>query len=160
MQDTPRLIPLPLYTQVLIAVACGTLLGGIFGQDALSGRPKNEDLGWLGLLLVTLLKTLAIPLIFFAILDALIRTSLPLRQGTKLLLICFVNVSVAMTIGLVIMNTWQPGLAWNGHVEDLLNVVPTAKPSASASATVQTGDAESDRIPRVLYSPYHHGSVF
>ncbi|HEX4968520.1 MAG TPA: cation:dicarboxylase symporter family transporter, partial [Nitrospiraceae bacterium] len=139
MQETPRLIPLPLYTQVLIAVACGTLLGVIFDQEPYLGGLKNEHLGWLGLLLVTLLKTLAIPLIFFAILDALVRTSLPLRQGAKLLFICFVNVSVAMTIGLVIMNTWQPGLAWNGHVEDLLNVVPTAKPSAGASATVQTG---------------------
>ena len=53
----------------------------------------------------TLLKTLAVPLIFFAILDALIRTSLPLRQGTRLLLICFANVTVAMAIGLVIMNS-------------------------------------------------------
>src|SRR4026208_1421273 len=139
MQETPRPIPLPLYTQVLIAVACGTLLGVIFGQESYLGGRRTEHLGSLGLLLVTLLKTLAIPLIFFAILDALIRTSLPLRQGSKLLLICFIHVSGAMTIGLVIMNTWQPGLAWNGHVEDLLNVVPTSKPSASASATVETG---------------------
>lgn len=40
-----------------------------------------------------------------------IRTTIPLRQGGKLLLICLVNVSVAMAIGLAIMNTWQPGLA-------------------------------------------------
>src|SRR4029077_1437527 len=86
MQASPRLIPLPLYTQVLIAVACGTLLGVVFGQEPYLGGLKNEHLGWLGLLLVTLLKTLAIPLIFFAILDALVRTTLPLRQGAKLLL--------------------------------------------------------------------------
>lgn len=48
------------------------------------GGLRNEHLGWLGLLLVTLLKTLAIPLIFFAILDALVRTRLPLRKGAKL----------------------------------------------------------------------------
>lgn len=70
---------------MLIAVACGALLGAVFGQEAYLGGLRNEDLGWLGLLVVTLLKTLAIPLIFFAILDALIRTSLPLRQGIKLL---------------------------------------------------------------------------
>ena len=124
MKPTQRWIPLPLYTQVLIAVACGALLGVAFGQEPYLGGLRNEDLGWLGLLVVTLLKTLAIPLIFFAILDALIRTSLPLRQGTKLLVICLVNVSVAMTIGLVIMNTWKPGLAWVGHVDELLHLVP------------------------------------
>ena len=164
MQDTPRLIPLPLYTQVLIAVACGALLGGVFGQAPYWGGLRNEDLGWLGLLLVTLLKTLAIPLIFFAILDALIRTSLPLRQGTKLLLICFVNVSVAMTIGLVIMNTWQPGLAWQGHVDELLNVVPSPKPSAGATAAVQTGEQSpieylASYIPRTIMAPFSSGNI-
>ena len=77
MQATPRLIPLPLYTQVLIAAACGTLLGVVFGQEPYLGGLHNEHLGCLGLLLVTLLNTLAIPLISFAILDALVRTSLP-----------------------------------------------------------------------------------
>jgi Na+/H+-dicarboxylate symporter len=130
--------PLPLYTQVLIAVACGGLLGVAFGQEPYLGGLRNEHLGWLGMFVVTLLKTLAIPLIFFAILDAFIRTSLPLRQGTKLLLICLVNVSVAMTIGLVIMNSWKPGLAWYGHVDELLNLMP-GTPSVAPLASSQTG---------------------
>ena len=60
----------PLYTQVLIAVACGALLGASFGLEPYVGGLRNEQLGKLGLFVVTLLKTLAIPLIFFAILDA------------------------------------------------------------------------------------------
>ncbi|NOT95511.1 MAG: dicarboxylate/amino acid:cation symporter, partial [Nitrospira sp.] len=92
MQATPRGISLPLYTQVLIAVTCGALLGVVFGQEPYLGGLRNEQLGRLGLFVVTLLKMLAIPLIFFAILDALIRTSLPMRQGGKLLVICLVNV--------------------------------------------------------------------
>ncbi len=164
MQTTPRLIPLPLYTQVLIAVACGALLGVVFGQESYLGGLRNEDLGGLGLLLVTLLKTLAIPLIFFAILDALISTSLPLRQGTKLLLICLINVTVAMTIGLVIMNTWQPGLAWLGHVDELLNVVPTSKPSTGAAVTVQAGTQRpieylASYIPRTIMAPFSSGNI-
>ena len=164
MQTTPRLILPPLYAQVLIAVACGALLGVVFGQESYLGGLRNEDLGWLGLLLVTLLKTLAIPLIFFAILDALISTSLPLRQGTKLLLICLINVCVAMTIGLVIMNTWQPGLAWLGHVDELLNVVPITKPSTGAAATVQTGTQRpieylASYIPRTIMAPFSSGNI-
>lgn len=156
MQATQRWIPLPLYSQVLIAVACGALLGAIFGQEPYLGGLRNEYLGRLGMLVVTLLKTLAIPLIFFAILDALIRTSLPLRQGTKLLLICLVNVSVAMAIGLVIMNTWKPGLAWYGHVDELLHLVPGTTPSAATLAPSEHGTQSplkdlASYIPRTIW---------
>ena len=96
MKSTPHWIPVPLYVQVLLAVACGATLGVLFGQEPYLAGLRNEQLGKLGLFVVTLLKTLAIPLIFFAILDALIRTSIPMRQGTKLLVICLVNVSVAI----------------------------------------------------------------
>jgi Na+/H+-dicarboxylate symporter len=164
MQATQGWIPLPLYTQVLIAVACGALLGAAFGQEPYLGGLRNEHLGWLGMFVVTLLKTLAVPLIFFAILDTLIRTSLPLRQGTKLLVICLVNVSVAMTIGLVIMNSWQPGLAWYGHVDELLHLVPGTKPSAGHLATSQSGTQSPledllSYIPRTIMAPFSSNNV-
>jgi Na+/H+-dicarboxylate symporter len=164
MQATPRWIPLPLYTQVLIAMACGVLLGVACGQEPYLGGLRNQHLGWLGLLVVTLLKTLAIPLIFFAILDALIRTSLPLRQGTKLLVICLVNVSVAMTIGLTIMNTWQPGLAWYGHVDELLHLVPSTTPSAANLATMQAGAQSpleylASYIHRTIMAPFSSNNI-
>lgn len=164
MQITLRKIPLPLYKQVLIAMTCGALLGAIFGQEPYLGGLRNEHLGWLGMFVVTLLKALAIPLIFFAILEALIRTSLPLRQGAKLLLICFVNVSVAMAIGLVIMNTWQPGLAWYGHVDELLHLVPGTRPSTATPAESQSGTQSplenlASYIPRTIMAPFSSNNV-
>lgn len=154
----------PLYTQVLIAVAGGALLGALFGQEPYLGGLRNEQLGKLGLFVVTLLKTLAIPLIFFAILDALIRTSIPLRQGGKLLIICLVNVSVAMAIGLAIMNTWQPGLAWLGHVDELLHLVPGTTLSSSALANVQAGSQNpieylASYIPRTIADPFSSNNI-
>lgn len=154
----------PLYTQVLIAVVCGTLLGAVFGLEPYWGGLRNEQLGRLGFFVVTLLKTLAIPLIFFAILDALIRTSIPLRQGGKLLVICLVNVSVAMAVGLCIMNTWQPGLAWLGHVDELLHLVPGTKPSAAAVANVQAGSQSpieylASYIPRTIADPFSSNNI-
>ena len=116
------------------------LLGAVFGQEPYLGGLRNEHLGWLGMLVVKLLKTLAIPLIFFAILDAFIRTNLPLRQGARLLAICLLNVSVAMTIGLLIMNSWKPGLSWYGRVDELLQLVPGSRPAAPGLLTPsQTG---------------------
>ncbi len=165
MKNTQDSFPLPLYQQVLIGVACGAVLGAAFGQEPYLGSLRNEHLGWLGLLVVTLLKTLAIPLIFFAILDAFMRTSLPLRQGTKLLVICLVNVSVAMTIGLVIMNTWKPGLAWYGHVDELLHLVPGSTPSApdllapSQTGTLSPLEYLASYIPRSVMEPFSKNNV-
>ena len=164
MKTRHNWITLPLYTQVLIAVACGALLGMVFGKEPYLGGLRNEDLGRLGMFVVTLLKMLAIPLIFFAILDAFIRTSLPLRQGTKLLVICLVNVSVAMTIGLIIMNSWQPGLAWHGHVDELLNLVPGSNPSATNPMTSETGTVSAFEslvayIPRTILAPFSTNNV-
>ncbi len=165
MNKAPDWFP-PLSTQVLIAVTCGAALGLAFGEDPYGGGLRNEYLGRLGMLLVTLLKWLAIPLIFFAILDAFVRTTLPLRQGTKLLVICLVNVAVAMAIGLVIMNAWKPGLSWQGHVDELLQIVPGSRPTPAADpALVKPGgmlsplESLAASIPRALLAPFSSNNV-
>ena len=153
---------LPLYTQVLIAVICGTAVGALLGQGTYLGGLRNEHLGRLGMFVILLLKTLAIPLIFFAVLDAFVSTILPLRQGTRLLVICLINVSVAMTIGLVIMNVWQPGLSWSSHVDELLNLAPGATPSDSPRAGAGSGtplEEIASYIPRTMLQPFTSSNV-
>ena len=164
MHETSRWLPIPLYLQVLIAVIGGATLGVLFGQEPYLNGLRNEQLGQLGLWVVWMLKTLAIPLIFFAIMDALLRTSIPMRQGTKLLVICLVNVSVAMVIGLAIMNLWQPGLSWLGHVDELLHLVPGTTLSSSALANVQAGSHSpieylASYIPRTLTNPFSSNNI-
>ncbi|WP_455377579.1 dicarboxylate/amino acid:cation symporter [Petrachloros mirabilis] len=116
-------------------------------------------MGRLGLFVVSLLKTIAIPLIFFAILDALIRTGLPLRQGGKLLIICLINAAVAMTIGLGIMNSWQPGLQWYGHIEDLLHVVPGKTIAATLTPTEHPLEDLATYIPRTIANPFSSNNI-
>ncbi len=164
MNETSRRLPIPLSIQVLIAVIGGATLGVLFGQAPYLHGLRNEQLGQLGLWVVWMLKTLAIPLIFFAILDALLRTNIPMSQGTKLLVICLVNVSVAMAIGLAIMNLWQPGLAWLGHVDELLHLVPGTTVSSSALANVQAGSQSpieylASYIPRTLTNPFTSNNI-
>lgn len=164
MHETSRWLPIPLYLQVLLAVISGATLGVLFGQEPYLNGLRNEQLGQLGLWVVWMLKTLAIPLIFFAIMDALLRTSIPMRQGTKLLVICLVNVSVAMAIGLAIMNLWKPGLAWLGHVDELLHLVPGTTLSSSALANVQAGSHSpieylASYIPRTLTNPFSSNNI-
>jgi Na+/H+-dicarboxylate symporter len=164
MKTAPSWFSLPLYTQVLIAVAGGVACGALFGRDPFWGDLRNEQLGSLGMLVIALLKTLAIPLIFFAILDAVLRTSLPWRQGTKLLAICLINVTVAMVIGLAIMNIWKPGLAWYGHVEELLGLVPGSHSSPGTPALPPAGTEHpferlASYIPRSLLRPFTSNNV-
>jgi Na+/H+-dicarboxylate symporter len=162
-QTKGALLRLPLYTQVLIAVICGTAVGAIFGQDPFLGGLRNEQLGHWGMFVILLLKTLAIPLIFFAILDAFIRTDLPLRQGTRLIVICLINVSVAMAIGLMIMNTWQPGLVWHGQA-DQLGIVTDPKTASGDSINLVASvpsplEKIASYIPRTMRQPFSSNNV-
>jgi Na+/H+-dicarboxylate symporter len=155
------LLRLPLYTQVLIAVIAGTIVGAMFGQEPYLGGLRNEQLGRLGMFVILALKTLAIPLIFFAVLDAFLTTVLPLRQGTRLVLICLINVSVAMAIGLVIMTTWQPGLSWRAHVDELLNLAPGSL-SSGAGTIAEIGhplEEIASYIPRTMLQPFTTNNV-
>jgi Na+/H+-dicarboxylate symporter len=156
---------LPLYVRVLIGVGLGALLGVLFGTKAYLFGLKNEHLGQLGGLVIKLLKALAIPLIFLSILDAFNKTRFSARQGGKLIFICLVNVSVAMTIGLLIMNTLQPGLLWKGHIEGLLHALPGDGASAdklladSRKGTLNLIDNIVSYVPRSLLDPFSENNV-
>jgi Na+/H+-dicarboxylate symporter len=154
MHDTSHRSSFPLYAQVLVAVISGATLGMVFGQEPHLAGLRNEQLGQLGLWVVWVLKTLAVPLIFVAILDSLLRASIPLHQGVKLLTICLINVSMAMLIGLAIMNVWQPGKAWQGQVEDLLHVVPGTNLTPTFAPSDHPLQDLLAYIPRTLADPF------
>src|SRR5262249_5486986 len=105
---------LPLYVRVLVGVGLGIAVGAAFGAYEFT-----NDLGDLGLLVVRALKMLAVPLVFFAVIDAIVRTEVSFRMGGRLIIICLINVTVAFAIGLTLMNLFHPGDAWQGHIGEL-----------------------------------------
>jgi Na+/H+-dicarboxylate symporter len=109
----------PLYLQVLAGFAAGSLLGVCFGTRSIFFGIGTVELGELGMLVIRLLKTLAIPLVLFAIVNAILKTPISGRQGRKLLLICAANVTVALTLGLLILNSLEPGKYWKDSVPGL-----------------------------------------
>ena len=136
---------LPLALRVLIGVCLGIVLGLVFKT-----RPwwphglTNKDLGEIGKLVITMLKMLATPLVFFAILDAFLQTRIAARRGVKLVFICLLNVSVAMAITLILINTLKPGLQWLGHTDQLLGVI---KANSDLDAPGSAKGASLDLIP-------------
>jgi len=159
MHDSSSRRSFPLYAQVLVAVFCGATLGVSFGQEPYLVGLRNEQLGHLGLWVVWVLKTLAVPLIFVAILDSLLRASIPLNKAAKLLAICLINVSVAMVIGLAIMNVWQPGKAWQDHVDDLLQVMPGMNLTSTITPSDHPLEDLLAYIPRTLADPFTTNNI-
>ena len=156
----------PLYVRVLSGVVAGILLGLVFGERKyLLGSVGNAELGRLGLLVVKLLKALAVPLVFFAILDAFVKTDISLRKGARLVLICAVNATVALGIGLSIMNGFSPGRHLAGTLSELHRPGDVSSDSAqellAASKKGSLGflDNLSAYVPRSLVDPFSENSV-
>jgi DAACS family dicarboxylate/amino acid:cation (Na+ or H+) symporter len=150
---------IPLYVRILIAVALGALLGVLFGERRIVFHVTNRHLGELGLLVIRLLKALAVPLIFFAIVDAFVRTRISARSGLRMVAICLVNVSVAMAIGLAIMNLWRPGESWRGQFAELMGHVSAEGAPAAPGATLDPLRNVDGYVPVSLVDPFSKNSV-
>src|ERR1700751_5205352 len=83
----------PLLVQLLLATAAGALPGALLGARA----------AWLGqaaLVFVDVLKLLATPLVFVAIVDTFVTTRLPLKRALVLLPVSALNAVVAAAIAI------------------------------------------------------------
>lgn len=148
----------PLYARVLLGVLLGVTLGAVFrGQPWLFGL-SNADLGPLGMLVIRLLKALATPLIFVAILDAFLKTHVSGRSGMRLLGVCLGNVTVAMLLGLALLNTIEPGQAWQGHLDELGLAVGGAAPAAT-TATLDPLKNLAGFVPESVIDPFSKNLV-
>lgn len=110
MSETPATrARFPLWAQILVALGAGLALGAYFRNEPIVGSFGVEQLGRLGMLVIRALKMLAVPLVALVILDALLRFEIEGRQGWRLVRICLMNVTVALVIGLVLVNLLKPG---------------------------------------------------
>jgi DAACS family dicarboxylate/amino acid:cation (Na+ or H+) symporter len=108
---------------IVAAAVAGALAGAVLG-------PRAEFLGELGEMVVRMLKSLATPLVFFAIVDSLSRARLPAGQGLRLLIICAVNTAVAGLLAVTLARLISPG----AHVDPRIFAAGAAEPAAHASA--------------------------
>jgi DAACS family dicarboxylate/amino acid:cation (Na+ or H+) symporter len=102
--EAPVRPKLPLYVQILGAMALGLVVGPMLAQSA-------DQLGELGKLVIQLIKAAATPLLFLAIVRSILETEIEGRAALRLLFWASVNASIALTIGLLISNVFQPGQA-------------------------------------------------
>ncbi|MGC4087729.1 MAG: dicarboxylate/amino acid:cation symporter [Polyangiaceae bacterium] len=103
----PRRRRFPLHAQILVGIALGLCLGPILGT-------RGSALGELGRLVIQLIKAAAAPLLFLSIISAILKTEIRGSAALRLLFWALVNATIALTIGLVLSNCFQPGASLSG----------------------------------------------
>jgi DAACS family dicarboxylate/amino acid:cation (Na+ or H+) symporter len=150
----------PLFMRVLLGVALGALVGIAFGTGEIALDLTTADLGKLGMLVIRALRMLAVPLVLFAVLDAIVRTEVSARMGGRLIVICLVNVSVAFAIGLTLMNTIRPGHVWYGRLGELTNSLHLESPKqAPAGVTLSPIENIQRWVPEAVTQPFEENNV-
>jgi DAACS family dicarboxylate/amino acid:cation (Na+ or H+) symporter len=156
----PQKRSLPFYIRVLVGVAAGVALGVAFGTRPVVLGMGTQSLGDLGMLVIRVLKTLATPLILFAVLDALLRTQIPRKKGVALVALGLLNAAVAVGIGLGIANLLHSG---DGRfvavlAEPAKEGAPTT-PAPPPGATLDPLKNLTGYIPENLVEPFRTNSV-
>jgi Na+/H+-dicarboxylate symporter len=95
----------PLYLRILLCVVLGLITGLVLGPRAAVFEEPCK-------LLLKMLGALAPPLIFLAILHALMHAQIPGKVAARLVGLLLLNTIVAIGIGLFVANVVKPG-TWN-----------------------------------------------
>lgn len=149
--------PIPFVLWIIVALLLGLAVGlGLrHGADpAISGRVAiwlKEVAGFV----LGLLRLLATPLIFTAILMALVKAEVSGRSGARLLWFISTNTLVAILIGLVVANTIQPGVGAD---------LPAPKAAESAALAAKPifdpwRDFVLKSIPKNLIDPFRENDM-
>ena len=124
----------------------GVLAGVVFGA-------KVAGLGLVGKLFIQLIKVMAVPLVFFSIVDALITAKLSWAGARKLAVVVVINTSIALLIGLTLSNAVQPG----AYFERSVATIEGAQPPNVDS--IDVGRIVSSIIPTSIVAPFAENNV-
>jgi DAACS family dicarboxylate/amino acid:cation (Na+ or H+) symporter len=129
--------------QLVAAIALGVVLGRLLGERA-------AVLGELGALVVRLLKAMATPLVFCAVVDAVARAPISGRMGLRLLAICLTNTAVAALLAIGLALTIAPGK----HADPALAARLLHPSGAAQHAETSLHDALETLVPESLLRPF------
>lgn len=131
----------PFYARILIGLALGVVAGVALG-------PAAASLDEFGRLLLRALGAVAPPLVFVAVVRALMTADVGGRDAGRLGFLLATNTLMAIAVGLLVANVLRPG----SHA-DL--PAPNAAPRARADVLTQL----LDNIPGSLLEPFVHNRV-
>lgn len=145
-----------LYIQVLIAVAIGIAIGHFFPDKGKALEPLSKGF-------INLIKMMIAPIIFCTVVHGIasIGDLKKLgRVGGKTLLYFEVVSTLALIIGLVVVNTLKPGVGFNADVSTLnAKDVEMVHSYASKAKDLSTTDFLLNIIPKTFVSAFTEGNL-
>lgn len=143
-----RRVTSELWFQLLVAIALGVVVGHFLG-------PRAAGLGKLGGIVVTLLKALATPLVFCAIVDAVARAPISGKMGLRLIGICLTNTFVAACLAVGLASAIAPG-----HRADPAALDRLKQPAATTTHARFSADRALEAlVPESLLRPFVENQV-
>jgi aerobic C4-dicarboxylate transport protein len=136
-----------LYAQVLAGIALGVILGVVAPETAAAMKPLGDGF-------IKLIKMLIGPIVFATITVGIARMGAMRdvgRIGIRTLLYFEFISTVALVIGLVVVNILQPGVG--------LRVDPSAAPPAAAGAPASTVEFLLNIIPTTVLDGFVRGDI-
>lgn len=146
-ESGPKGLGFPLYAQIMLGMALGLVAGPLLGRQAVV-------LGTLGKIVVQLIKAAATPLLFFAIVQAILTAEIRGRAALRLLFFASLNACIALTIGLTLSNVFLPGRS----LAQFSPAAPTAAASYAGKKIELLATLESF-VPSNFVSPFAENSV-
>jgi aerobic C4-dicarboxylate transport protein len=142
-----------LYAQVLFAIACGVLLGHFWPETGAAMKPLGDGF-------IKLIKMIIAPIIFCTVVTGIAGMEDMKkvgRVGGKALLYFEVVSTIALAIGLVVVNVLQPGVGMNADVSALDTKALTSYTSAAKSQS--TVDFLLNVIPTTVVDAFAKGDI-
>lgn len=145
-----------LYIQVLIAVAIGVLIGFLFPAQGKALKPLGEGF-------VNLIKMMIAPIVFCTIVHGIASMSDMKklgRVGTKTIFYFLTVSTLALVIGLVVVNILKPGEGFNADLSQL-NLADKEKVLADAEKAKKSSLVEfvMNIIPKTFVSAFTEGNL-
>ena len=151
-----------LYVQVLMAVAAGILIGHFF-PDGGKGVWQASSLKPLGDVFIKLVKMVIAPIIFCTVVHGIASMSDMKRLGRvgfKTLLYFEIVSTLALVIGLVVVNVLRPGDGFNIDPKVLdTRSVETGKELATKAQSLSTVDFLLNIIPNSFFDAFAKGDL-
>lgn len=133
---------------ILVAIVLGVILGLALGKSA-------TPLGSIGKFYIDLIKAVAAPLLFFAILDAIVTSEIQWKSARKFLGVIVVNTAIAATLGMTIANVFQPGR----HLDLGTRVKDTGQLSAAQGHKVDFLGFVDGLLPNNIVEPFTQSNI-
>src|SRR5919107_415343 len=142
-----------LYVQVLTAIALGVLLGHFYPSLGESMKPLGDAF-------IKMIKMVIAPIIFFTVVHGIASMKDMKkvgRVGLKALIYFEIVTTLALVIGLIVVNLWQPGVGMNVNLS-------TVDTSAIATYTTKAKDQSTigfllDIIPSTVVGAFATGEI-